>query len=44
MRDLETAIKMWRLGRRISLTLATKLLHAGFDVEALEARYLKDNH
>jgi hypothetical protein len=38
-RDLDTAILMWRSGRRISLTLANKLIAAGYDVTRLEARY-----
>lgn len=42
-RNLDTAILMWRMGRRISLTLETKLLLEGLDVGALEARYRKDH-
>lgn len=38
-RNLDAAILIWRSGRRISLTLANKLMTAGYDVARLEARY-----
>lgn len=36
---LNRAIFIWRSGRPIPLTLATKLMAQGFDVEALEQQF-----
>lgn len=38
-RLLDMAIMMWRSGRRIPLTLETKLIERGYEVARLEARY-----
>lgn len=38
---LGKAIAYWRGGRNIPLTLATELMADGYDVGALEARYMK---
>ena len=38
---LGRAIAYWQAGRYIPLTLATELMADGYDVGALEARYLK---
>lgn len=38
--DLDLAIALWEEGEQIPLTLATRLLAKGFDVEALEAKHL----
>jgi hypothetical protein len=37
--NLDTAIRLWRSNRVISLVLASKLIAAGYDVARLEARY-----
>ena len=36
-----TAIAIWRSGQPIDLCLAAKLIELGFDVEALEMKYLR---
>jgi len=40
-RELRLAILIWRSGRPISLDLAVSLMELGYDVERLEARYLR---
>jgi hypothetical protein len=39
VRNLDLAIAVWRMGRPISLTLATKLMSEGYDVARLEAHH-----
>lgn len=39
---LGRAIVYWQSGSNIPLTLASELMAEGYDVEALEAHYMKD--
>lgn len=38
---LGRAIEIWKAGRRISMTLAAKLMEEGYDVGSLEQHHMK---